>query len=171
MRRIAVIVLVSSLLALFGCGKSSDESARQERDEETWWLKKTVEDGKITLIRAREQLPPADERKGFVWLAVISWPYEAKENGMPLADVSKRMSTLEDTIDRELVQKAMCILTLCRTRDGLKEWEYYIKDRDAFTKALDKVLNGHPEYPIEISFRSDPEWESLKAVLKGGEED
>lgn len=42
---------------------------------------------------------------------------------------------------------------------------YYIHDQEEFLALFNKALDGHPQYPIEINFYEDGEWDDFKKLL------
>ncbi|WP_376711953.1 DUF695 domain-containing protein [Shewanella profunda] len=47
------------------------------------------------------------------------------------------------------------------TGNNLKEFAFYIADREHFMVNFNHALHGHPAYPIEINFYEDNEWNDL----------
>ncbi len=129
-----------------------------------WQLLKYEDDGLPIVMKVMENLPPESVRDQFGWLTVISWRYDvAENNGMPVPDMNDLMIRLESAID--IVQeKELCVQVYSKTGNGLKEFVYYIGDRDEFIKAFNKVLADHPKYPLDIEFFEDSEWGDLQTV-------
>ena len=69
-------------------------------------------------------------------------------------------------IEAGVESRGYCVQAVTRTGNGLREWSYYIKDRDEFTEAFNRALSGKPRLPIQIDFYEDPNWEELVNVHK-----
>jgi len=150
MKRILLISVLSSLLGLFGCSKPS------AKDQ---WTVATGEDkGKPMIIRFRSNIPPGIDIKQYSHLLAISWKYEpANEGGMPSQVDNDRMVVLEELLD-SLETKRTAFLTVVVTCNGVKEWQWYSRDREETMKALNSALSGQAAFPIEIIQQEDPGW-------------
>ena len=125
-----------------------------------------TEDGNPVIYAFDNQLPPKEITEQLGWLTVISWKYDAStNNGMPEHNVNERMIELEDALSEEFYQSSNSKWVYNRTGNGLKEFSYYIDQRDLFIEQLNFVLESHPAYPIEINFYEDPEWSDFKQLL------
>ena len=121
------------------------------------------EDGLPVIWRFIDRTPSPQEREQLQWLTIISWKYDREvRNGMPPEAVNEQMIALEDAIEGGVVAEGFCYVLSSRTGNGLKELNYYINDRDAFIERFNASLDGHPRYPIEITFYHDPEWQELQ---------
>ena len=97
---------------------------------------------------------------------IVSWNYDgADNNGMPVESVNQEMIRLEDAIGDKVEVAAICRHIYSRTGNNLKEFVYHIKNDDQFIDAFNSALNGHPRYPVEISFYEDKEWEDFQRLL------
>jgi hypothetical protein len=76
---------------------------------------------------------------------------------MPTKEVNAKMIRLEDAIEDHIAKNG--------TGNGLKEWEYYIKDREDFISRFNRALADQEHYPIEITFYRDPEWRELERFI------
>ena len=124
----------------------------------------TEEDGLPVIYRLVDELPGADVRDGLPWLTVISWRYDREaRNGMPPVAINDRMIALERAIE-EIEAVSLCRHAYSRTGNGLKEFAYYITDRDRFMDAFNIAVRNHPRYPIEIEFYEDLEWADFQRV-------
>jgi hypothetical protein len=131
-------------------------------------LGRTVEDSKPVLYKLLVgALPVAAVVEKLPWLTIISWDYDGSEhNGMPPEAVNEQMMALEETISAQLERDGFLIQTYSRTGNNLKEFYYYINDRDRFIEAFNAALADHERYPIEITFYQDPKWQDLQEVLQ-----
>jgi len=112
------------------------------------------------------EMPAPDTRSALPWLTIISWKYDGSDgNGMPQPDVNEQMITLEDAIEDAVVSVGFCERASSRTGSNLKEFAYYINDRDLFIDKFNSALSGHNAYPIEINFYEDAEWEDFQKTL------
>jgi hypothetical protein len=121
------------------------------------------EDGLPVIWRFLDVTPTDEQREQLQWLTIISWKYDREvRNGMPPVGVNESMVALEDAIEDAVVEEGFCYALSSRTGNGLKELNYYTRDRDAFIERFNGALAGHPRYPIEITFYHDPEWQELQ---------
>ena len=132
---------------------------------------KYVSDGFPIIVRLVPELPEKRLRAELKWLTVVSWQYdESANNGMPAPDTNEHMLKLEDALLGEVAAFRGWRHAYTRTGKGLKEFAFYIDDRDLFIGRLNRALAGQPRYPIEVNFYEDPEWNDfseLVSVFKG----
>jgi hypothetical protein len=165
MNRITIAML--GILITSGCGR---DQARQQPAAGEWVVAEgTVGDSRL-IVRARASLPPAHVRKRLPWLVTIDWPYEPVPGGMPPEEDNQRMIQFEDLLEMGVEKPDRCLQFHSVTGGGKRQWEYYIRDRDEFTKDLNGALRGHPKFPISITFYSDPEWQAFADLLEELEE-
>ena len=129
---------------------------------------RTYEDGRPVLYKALiDKLPAAAAREKLPWLTIIEWPYDGSENnGMPPESEILRMATLEDAISTQLEREGFLRHAYSRTGNDLKEFVYYINDRDTFIEAFNAALAGYERYPIDIIFQEDPAWDYVQELLE-----
>ena len=110
--------------------------------------------------------PPSHEKMASLpWLTVIAWKYEGSEtNGMPPAQVNERMVILEEVLRSAVEKSGFCEHAISRTGNNLKEFVYYIHDRDAFLTKLNDALQSLERFPIEITFYEDVEWKEFERI-------
>jgi hypothetical protein len=123
-------------------------------------------DGSKVIYRYIADLPNGETQKRFPWLVVISWKYVPKDSGgMPNSDEYSSMNVLEDSLDVAINQKNIGTDVYVRTGASLREFAYYVRDRDEFTVSINQQLKDHSRYPISIEFFNDPEWSDFKMLL------
>jgi hypothetical protein len=74
------------------------------------------------------------------------------------------MNDLEDTLTDAVEKQKNAYLTAIVTGPDSREWQYYSTSHDDFMKILNESLSCFPEFPIKISFFSDPEWEAYSRL-------
>ena len=127
---------------------------------------RVYENGLPVIYRFVNEMPPDEVRSELQWLTVISWKYDgSNHNGMPPADENQRMIVLEETIENGIDNPSLLRHVYSRTGNGLKEFVYYIQEREQFLEQLNKALAGHARYPVEISFYEDAQWEDFQRLL------
>ena len=83
---------------------------------------------------------------------------------MPSEEVNQGMLGLADTLGK-IERPAFCHEAYRRVGCGLREFVFYVSDRNQFMLELNDLLAEHPRYPIEIKFFEDPEWSELKQLI------
>jgi hypothetical protein len=123
------------------------------------------EDGFPVIYSLVDEFPETSIRQSLQWLTVIGWRYDgSSRNGMPPHDVNSKMMALEDAVEY-LERPGFMQRAYARTGNSLKEFAYYINDREAFMSEFNAALKSHEAYPLDIKFYSDPEWKDFKALL------
>jgi hypothetical protein len=133
------------------------------------------ETGQAAVFRARLSKPDRRDLAALTTAIVVKWPY-GTEHQMPPEDVNSQQLAFEAALD-PLSSSSDSELVHVSTGMGFKEWIYYARSRKKFMAELNRLLSGHPAYPLEIELYDDPEWrlwadmvESIKARDESGEE-
>lgn len=96
------------------------------------------------------------------WLTVVSWKYDGStNNGMPPKEINDSIILLEDGLESIVGREKIYFDVYSATGNNLKEFVFYISDREEFMSNFNRALNGYSAYPIEINFYEDKEWSDL----------
>jgi hypothetical protein len=126
---------------------------------------RTHEDGIPILWSFVPEMPPDADRKLLPWMIVISWKYDgSQKNGMPDPEVNERMKNL-DTALGDMEAPGFCWEAYRRIGNGLREFVLYASSCDAYMSQLNRKLDGHPRYPIEIKFYDDEDWSEFRQLV------
>ena len=129
---------------------------------ETWSVGKAEIQGKPVVYKFMNELPDVALRNKMFWLTVVSWKYDGyTNNGMPPKDVNEAMIQLEDGLETIEGKEILYLDVYSATGNELKEFVFYITDREEFMSNFNKALNNHPAYPIEVNFYEDKDWSDL----------
>ncbi|MGB1040480.1 MAG: DUF695 domain-containing protein [Flavobacteriales bacterium] len=127
---------------------------------------KYEEDGFPIIVRFVNEIPHDSVISSMPWFTVISWKYDgATRNGMPPELINIKMIELEKALESVFWKNNICRHAYNRTGNNLKEFNYYITNRDEFMSQFNRVLKDHNPYPIEIVFYQDPEWNELHEII------
>ncbi len=127
---------------------------------------KLKEDGLPVIYALELEMPARSEMQSHPWLTLVSWKYDkTKNNGMPEQQLNQRMLKLEALLSDRFANLAGAKWVYNRTGNGLKVFAYYISDRDTFIAQLNHALKGQKEFPIEITFYSDPGWSDIADLV------
>ncbi|BES73385.1 hypothetical protein RE428_44030 [Marinobacter nanhaiticus D15-8W] len=80
---------------------------------------------------------------------------------MPPTSINDAMIRLEDGLETIEGRESDYFDVYTATGNHLKEFVFYIADRERFMASFNDTLRGHPAYPIEINFYEDKEWSEL----------
>lgn len=124
------------------------------------------ENGFPVIMKFINELPKKEIMIKLPLLVVVSWKYYGeKNNGMPEKTINKKMIVLERAIEKSMETSEIVAHAYSRTGNNLKEFVYYGTNQEDFMALLNKTLENHEEYPIEIDFYEDKEWLEFKKVL------
>lgn len=133
---------------------------------EEWLVAEAKVDGKPIIYKLISKLPDESQREAMPWLTVVSWKYDgSNNNGLPSEEDNKQMIKLEDGLETIEGRKSIFLDVYTATGNNLKEFVFYISDREIFMRNFNKALTGHSAYPIEINFYKDQSWDDLKKLL------
>lgn len=154
------------MLSFFGFGKSkAQENGSTETNKGV--IARYYENDLPVIMKFVNELPDYKTRNKLPFLTVVSWKYDgSKRNGMPPKKINERMVILEDALEKSMTGTDIFTHVYSRTGNNLKELVYYTKIQDEFMSMLNKTLEKHDAYPIEINFYEDKEWTDFKKILK-----
>ena len=159
--------VLSCLLCAEEAPQAPEKEKDQKQEEQKGIIGQATVDGMPIIYKFVNEEPAEAKRKQLPWLTVISWKYDGKDrNGMPPQAANQRMITLEKAIEDGVEKVDFCEHAYSRTGNHLKEFAYYIHDRDSFIKQFNEALKDHARYPIEIKFYKDPEWKDFNELRK-----
>ena len=157
------------MLSFFGLGKSNAQKDKKQSDETekaNGIIGRYYENDLPVIIKCVNELPAKNVMSKLTILTVISWKYDGTENnGMPLAEVNNRMIILENAIENSMNSTDLFTHVYSRTGNNLKEFAYYSKSQKDFMEILNRTLEKHNSYPIEINFYEDKEWTDFETIL------
>lgn len=129
---------------------------------DTWSVGKAAIKGKPVIYKFTNEAPDISTRHQAPWLTVVSWKYDGStNNGMPLKATNEAMIKLEDALETIEGNEKLYFNVYSATGNNLKEFVFYITDREQFMVNFNKALSGHSTYPIEVNFYEDKEWSDL----------
>jgi len=156
--------VMQALLLVMALSVLTTGAEGMEQDRALGTIGKSKEDGFPVIYKFVDEIPSDEIQARFPWLTVVSWRYDRDvRNGMPPEETNKEMLALEDAIDG-LAAAGLCCHAYSRTGNGLKELAYYIADRDKFMDAFNAALERQPQYPLEIDFYDDPQWDDFRKL-------
>ena len=139
--------------------------SRQELGPENWRILETTEAGRPVVVSARQEMPGPDIRQQFPWATTIEWYYPAVGRGMPSDELLKSMSTFQKEVESRVVGTQLSMHALTRTGNGLREWTYYVKDRQVADDQIADLAKATSAGTIRVKVRQEPDWSALQNVL------
>ena len=136
--------------------------------EETWSVGEATIQGKPIVYKFMNEFPDNSTRSKMEWLTVVSWRYDgSSNNGMPPKHVNELMIKLEDGLETIKGREELYFDVYSATGNDLKEFVFYIANREVFMERFNEALSGHDVYPIDVNFYQDKEWSDLKKLQTG----
>ena len=104
------------------------------------------------------------------WFTVVSWKYDGSDkNGMPTDSVNNKMIEFEKVLESAFENTKVSKHAYNRTGNNLKEFNYYISNREKFMTQFNKAFVEQERYPIEINFYKDSEWTEMNNLINNFE--
>lgn len=111
------------------------------------------------------EMPSEDARNARPWLTVIRWDYDGSRNeGMPDCEENRHMLMLAANLEK-LELAGYCCEAYRRIGAGVREFVYYVAERDAFLREFNQCAAEDPRYPISITFYKDEAWSDLQELI------
>jgi hypothetical protein len=125
----------------------------------------TWKDGQRILWTYVPELPAQDAQHALPWLTVLRWEYNGSDSeGMPTADENQHMLMLDVALGK-IERPGFCVEGYRRIGAGLREFVFYIADRDKFLQEFNHCVANDRRYPITIMFYKDEEWTELRDLI------
>jgi hypothetical protein len=125
----------------------------------------TWKDGQRILWTYVPELPARDARRAMPWLTVLRWEYDGSDaGGMPTAEENRHMQMLDAALGK-IERPGFCVAAYRRIGAGLREFVFYIAQRDAFLEEFNRCVANDRRYPITITFYRDDEWTELRDLI------
>lgn len=135
------------------------------RSETLGRIVQTWKDGLRILWTYVPEMPARDARSAMPWLTIVRWEYDGSGNeGMPSVDETRHMLMLEATLGK-IEHPAFCLEGYRRIGAGVREFVYYISDRDRFLQEFNSCAAKDSRYPITIKFYEDEAWSELQNLI------
>lgn len=83
---------------------------------------------------------------------------------MPDTDENASMIELDAALG-EIEGPRFCFEAYRRIGNGRREFVFYVSSCEAFMEALNRKLETHPRYPIEIKFYDDGSWSDFQELI------
>ena len=125
----------------------------------------TWKDGHRILWTYVPELPAQDTRRALPWLTVLRWEYDGSScEGMPTAEENQHMMMLDAALGK-VERPECCVEGYRRIGAGVREFVFYIADRDDFLEEFNECVAQDRRYPITIEFYQDEEWSELRDMI------
>lgn len=115
-------------------------------------------------LRFRREVMEKPDTSEYPKLVRLYWVYEGLDDGLPGNMDLEQMNIFENDISRMVEHDASAILVAVITNDGQREWIFYARDMQNFAERLMNLKQDN-YYPVELTSRSDPEWNFLYQEL------
>lgn len=132
--------------------------------EDTYFTAQGEEDGKPLVFRSLQNVPSGLRASEMPHLVSITWRYEHDGSGMPDAETNEQQIEFEDAL-ASLDTNETSRLMLVVTGNGRKEWHWYVRDIGRWMESLNRLLSGHPVFPLEISDSYQPDWKLYRNFI------
>lgn len=128
-------------------------------------IARTWKDGIPILWTYVPEMPGQVTCRATPWLTVIRWEYDGSHNnGMPHAEENQLMLMLDAALAK-IERPEFCVEAYRRIGAGIREFVYYVADRDKFLDEFNGCVAGEPRYPIEIKFYKDETWSDFQDLI------
>ena len=128
------------------------------------------EDGMVTLITYRQNIPP-EVRAQLTEQFIVEWTFPGPcPGGLPDPTQLEPAVQLQELVTPVLEAGGDAVLAVMSTGNGYREIYFYCRDPRRLQARFNECLQGR-ELPIELHAGHDPSWrvfEEFVAPLKGG---
>jgi hypothetical protein len=131
-----------------------------------WSLATGEEDHRLLIYRIRLGAPEFASPGSCDHLVVVSWRFQSpNEKGLPASEDLERMTEFEDRLQAVFEDARQGFLSVIVTGNGLREWQWYVRDPKSTMELVNKILGGLEPFPVQFSFQDDSEWTVYRRFL------
>lgn len=125
-----------------------------------WWTYPAEsDDGKTIIVTGRDDIEKWQKPGKFPVRVIVSWDYEAKDDGMPTDKDANLMEEATDALLSEFKKDKCAVMSGIYTGNGRRDWVFYTHNLNIFGKVFNRALENVAEMPLKFDASEDPEWE------------
>jgi hypothetical protein len=137
------------------------------RNMGSWSVLQGEMNGKPIFIRVDTQWKESSQRAQYPYRIGIAIPLNnPNKDGLPSNDEMNILNSIEDLIDKELIQEGKTILTLIITTHSMREFVLYTNIPKVVKNKHSGLKNRVKTHEIQMIIENDPTWEVYKSFLK-----
>jgi hypothetical protein len=96
----------------------------------------------------------------------ISWPVSSHSvDGLPSPEEMTAMEIFENRVCSAVEADSQSTLSLVITGAGEREWVFYCRDPQEFSRRLSSMPHDNEPYPLHIEYELDQKWELFGSYL------
>ncbi len=138
----------------------------------SWSILTAENDDGILIVRLRIEKPAIASIDTYQTSVIVKWDYIPESAaGMPPEKTKHEMDLFEREIGELTAENDNSYLMVVATGMGIREWHFYVKEYDIFIKRFNGLLKKAKEFPIDIEYYHDPEWNNWRDFVKLNEHD
>lgn len=127
--------------------------------EDIWWTSPLEdENGQTIMVTGRGEVAKFRDNPRFNIRITITQPYEARPDGMPIANNEEILETVLENLQKVFEEDPVAVLTGIYTGAGERTLVFYTLSVNIFNKKLNLALEPLPLLPLKIEAENDPEW-------------
>lgn len=141
-------------------------------DHDRWTLAMEDVEKKKLIYRIRRTVPEFACKTKFFRLFLTLWEYvPANEVGLPDSDDAARMLEVEHQLKAAFEGQKEGFLAVVVTGDGVREWQWYVRNWDVAMALVDKTLSSEEAFAV-VHYspqEEDRDWSVYEKYLKVAE--
>jgi hypothetical protein len=129
--------------------------------EDDWSLIVSRPKGSAQQRVFRKNLAPAVgvRHPDYAFIAYVTFHYVPDdERGFPSPEDADALDEIERVEIPKLEADGLAILVAVVTKNGIKDFLFYTRDRLQFLTLAEKLQEAYPEFQVGCEIASDPEW-------------
>jgi hypothetical protein len=136
-----------------------------ESERQDWTMYETNDDGDgPKLWQIRESFPQSLNPAQYPVAVIVEWSYS--DDGLPSPETLSAMHGFEETLSHLNTEAGNGFLVHIIRGAGASELCYYVRDHNQFMSEFNSALSSQPQFPVDIEFMNDPEWEYRRSILE-----
>jgi len=135
------------------------QTTETDKMDDSWAVVETSQNEFPLIIRVRQKVDTSLRSSRPYKITIIWSVIHGRDNGFPVKMEQLEMERFEDLLVEAFEKDNQAVLMLVYTSAGTREWVFYTKDVDEFSKRLNSIPQEQQKYPIEIFSDTDIGWE------------
>jgi len=128
-----------------------------------WTTRQTEYEGLPLYLRRPDYENIWEYQSNYPVLICITHEFDSvKDNGLPTSEYNKSLFNFDLEVTNLLEAKSNGIIFLVETYGGARNYWFFGKDSEFFSKFFDDLKSRYPDKKLELDYQQDPDWNFIK---------
>jgi hypothetical protein len=136
----------------------NNKTKENTQTEDTFSLAEMKEDGKMFLLRFKNNQLRFAERGKYPYQIGIATPLHTNNNGFPSKEENAQLLAMEEILISEFAKDDLAIFVGAIIGGGMKEFVFYTGNHKTAASIFEKLKKEIKHHELQCIINNDPEW-------------